>query len=70
MYSGYTVQDRVESKQGSENIHIISPLHISVQKASSGMVVHRDHTGGLDDGKCIYLEDLEVDRHTEKNDIL
>jgi len=31
------------------------------------MVVHRDNRGGLGDRKCIYLEDSEVDRYTEKN---
>jgi len=29
------------------------------------MVVHRDNTVGLGDGKCIYLEDSEVNRYTE-----
>jgi hypothetical protein len=33
-----------------------------------GMVLHRDNSGGLGDGKCIYLEDSEVDRYTEKKD--
>jgi hypothetical protein len=30
------------------------------------MVVPRDNRGGQGDGKCIYLEDSEVDRYTEK----
>jgi hypothetical protein len=34
------------------------------------MVVLRDNTGRLGDGKCIYLEDSEVDRYSEKNDII
>jgi hypothetical protein len=33
-------------------------------------VVHRDNRGGLGDCKWIYLEDSEVDRYTEKNDII
>jgi len=33
-------------------------------------VVHRDTTGGLGYGKCIHLEDSEVDRYTEQNDII
>jgi hypothetical protein len=66
-YSGYSVEDGVESKQGGGNIiHILSPLLISSRKASRGMVVHRDNRGGLGDCKSIYLEDTEVDRYIEK----
>jgi len=64
------VEDGVESKQGSGNIQILSPLLISARKASRGIVVLRDNRGGLGDGKCIYLEDSEVDRYIEKNDII
>jgi hypothetical protein len=70
VYSGYTVEDGVESKQGGGNIHILSPLLMSAWKASRGMVVHRDNQDGLGDCKRIYLEDPEVDRYTEKYDII
>jgi hypothetical protein len=56
LYSRYTVDDGVKSKQGGGNIHILSPLLISARKACRGMRVHRDIRGGLGDGKCIYLE--------------
>jgi len=66
LYSGYTVEDGVESKRGGGNVHIISPLLIFARKASRGMVVDRNNRGRLGDGKCIYLEDSEVDRYTKK----
>jgi len=51
LYSGYTVEDGVESKQGGENFHILSPLLISAWKASREMMVPRDNGGGLCDCK-------------------
>jgi hypothetical protein len=70
VYSRYIVEEGVESNQGSGNIQILSPLLISARTASQGMVVHMDNRGRLRDGKCIYLQDSEVDRYTEKNDIV
>jgi len=48
---GYTVEDKVESKQGGGNIDIVFLLLISTRTASRGMVGHRDTRGGLGDCK-------------------
>jgi len=68
--SWYPVEDGIESKQSGGNIHILSPLLISARNARREMVVYRDNRGVLGDGKCIYLEGSEVDRYTEKNNII
>jgi hypothetical protein len=51
MYSGYTVEDVVESKQGGGNIHILSPRRLVAWAATTGMVVRKDTGGGLADCK-------------------